>query len=334
MNKLKYLSLFFLLPLIGCEELFFEDVPSDEPISIFEQTWNFADQEYSFFDIKQVDWDAVYDEFKPKIQNDMSEEALFDTLANMLFVLRDGHVNLRSNFDRSRNWEWFLNAPANFDPVILEREYFKDEQQFVGSFVVYDFGDVGYMRYSSFSDGISSEDLDYIIKKFKNYKGIIVDVRSNGGGSLGNATTLASRFTAERTWVAMQKEKNGPAHDDFTQATRTYISPSDGENFTGPIALLTNRRSYSATSFFTQFMRELPNVTVVGDTTGGGGGAPAFTELTNGWNLRVSTTFTTAPDGFNIEPGTPPDVQIDMSEEDIDNGKDSILEKALEILRQ
>ncbi|MCB0638398.1 MAG: hypothetical protein KDC54_17330, partial [Lewinella sp.] len=66
---------------------------------------------------------------------------------------------------------------------------------------------------------------------------------------------------------------------------------------------------------------------------GGGGGAPSYTELANGWTLRVSNTQLEAPDGFNVEDGIPPDVQVDMDEADRDEGKDTILERALELIR-
>ena len=103
--------------------------------------------------------------------------------------------------------------------------------------------------------------------------------------------------------------------------------------FTKPVMLLTNRSCYSATTFFTTYMQNLPNVTTVGDWTGGGGGAPSFTELANGWNLRVSNTALFTPDGFNVEDGVPVDVPVDMDETDVDNGMDTILEKALELIR-
>jgi C-terminal processing protease CtpA/Prc len=85
---------------------------------------------------------------------------------------------------------------------------------------------------------------------------------------------------------------------------------------------------------FVAFMKGLKNVTVVGGKTGGGGGLPTATELSNGWILRVSGSITLDRNGFNIENGVEPDVKIDMSKADIDKGKDSILEGGLRLIRQ
>src|SRR6056297_1466167 len=92
----------------SCEEFFFKPVPGTTPTEIFEQVWAFADAEYSFFDYKNLDWGVKKTEYGALIQDDMSEEALFSVLADMLYELKDGHVNLTSPFDRSRNWTWFL----------------------------------------------------------------------------------------------------------------------------------------------------------------------------------------------------------------------------------
>jgi len=61
-----------------------------------------------------------------------------------------------------------------------------------------------------------------------------------------------------------------------------------GLRYTDPIALLTNRRTFSAAESFVLAMRTLPQVTIVGDTTGGGSGNPLHRELPNGWGLSVS----------------------------------------------
>ena len=329
------LGLVFIGSLLSsCEEAFFEKTPSSSPSSIFDQAWHFADQEYTFFEYKNLNWDSVYDAFKPLVRENMDEEELFEVIADMLFLLRDGHVNLKSKFDRSRNWEWYLDSPENFDYSLLERNYFNSEQQFVGSFVVKDFDDVGYFRYSSFSNSVSNDDLDYVINKFANHKGIIIDVRNNGGGFLSNASKIAKRFAIEKQRVALVYYKNGPGHDELDGPYATNLTPPDDlPTYTKPVVVLTNRKSYSATSFFSQYMRELENVTLLGDWTGGGGGAPAFTELSNGWEIRVSSSLTTDPQGFNIEDGVPVDIEVEMTKEDIDQGKDTILEEALRLLR-
>ena len=80
-------------------------------------------------------------------------------------------------------------------------------------------------------------------------------------------------------------------------------------------------------------MKSLPNVTVVGDTTGGGCGLPFTSELPNGWSIRFSAAPVTGPDGKLTEFGVEPDVKVDMTEADMAQGKDTILEKAFEILK-
>lgn len=321
-----------LLTLVSCEQIFLEEEAGDDPVSIFEEAWEFADREYSFFAFKGIDWDDAYLRYRPLIQDNTSEEELFDVLADMLFELRDGHVNLRSSFNLSRNWEWYLNSPENFNASVLERNYYQREQQFVGSLVIREFGEVGYIRYGSFSSPLADDDIDLVIQKFQDKKGIIFDVRNNGGGSLGNVFRLVRRFTDATRTLAIQREKNGPGPTDFTEWKGFSISPEGPVQYTKPVIILTNRRCYSATTFFCTMMEALPNVTLVGDTTGGGGGAPSGTELANGWTIRVSTTQLGTVDGFNVEDGLPPDIRIDMDPELEANGIDSMLEFALEEL--
>lgn len=333
--------LLYILPLAvlvlsaSCERLFLEPEPSQNPSSIFQQTWDFADQEYSFFEFKGIHWDSVYTVYQPRISDDMTEEALFDELANMLYHLRDGHVNLRAPFDRSRNWSWYLNSFDNFDKYVLERHYFKEKQRVVGAFVTYDFGDVGYIYYESFGSGVSHSQLNLILENFKDKKGLIFDVRDNLGGSLGNVYTIGSHFVDESTDVAKMRYKSGPAHDDFEEFFPITFEPEEGnQSFTKPVVVLTNRKSYSAGNFFPTGMSGLDHVTIMGDTTGGGGGVPSFTELSNGWQLRVSSSQLYTLDGFNTEDGLIPDVLVEAADEELAAGKDAILEAALELLRK
>src|SRR5690606_33261728 len=106
---------------------------------------------------------------------------------------------------------------------------------------------------------------------------------------------LASFFTDVDYAAGTEKIKNGPNQNDFSEPKDLVIKHFDIEDsspFLGKIALLTNRKSYSASSFFAMYMQANPRCILVGDQTGGGGGAPAYTELQNGWFLRVSATQT------------------------------------------
>ncbi len=336
--------------LTSCEELFFAQVPDSTPLSIFEQVWTFVDREYSFFDYKGIDWDQKYEDYRPLISNEMTNRELFDVLADMLFELKDGHVNLVSGFDRSRNWQWYLDADPNYDYSVLERYYFLDPvtgrsvHEYVGNaFILMDFadgddtttnGDVGYIHYRSFGSMVAEEDMDYVIDRFANHAGLIIDVRNNGGGAVSNVFTIADRLTDEVALVAQEQLKTGPGHDDFTPLQILALIPPAGRGtYTKPIVVLTNASCYSATNYFVTVVGELEHVTVMGDRTGGGGGIPAYTQLTNGWELRVSSgrLFTMA--GVNVENGIGPDISVSSTEAELATGLDSILEQALTHIR-
>ena len=90
--------------------------------------------------------------------------------------------------------------------------------------------------------------------------------------------------------------------------------------------LLINRHSYSATNDFVNAMRYFPNVTLVGDKTGGGSGLPFSSELPNGWGVRFSASPHLDADKQHIEFGIDPDEKVDMDEDDTKS--DAIIERA------
>jgi C-terminal processing protease CtpA/Prc len=335
MNKSIIYSLFsfLILALTACEKAFMDDAPSNTNQAVFEQIWTFADEKYSFFDYKNVDWTAIKRKYQTRVNENMSDEDFLKVCDEMLDNLKDGHVNLETPFDYSRTWDFFLNYPVNFDKKIIERNYYKDKEQYVGPFEYMDFGDVAYIYYGAFSDNFSPEDLDYILEKAQSKKGVIFDIRDNPGGSKANVNLIASRFCKEKTNLGQEWFKNGKAHDAFRK-TNISLSPSSKKQFLDkPVVVLMNRQSYSAANFFPFTMKALPNVTLMGDTSGGGGGLPAFTELANGWILRVSSSQTFDNQGFNIENGVPPTIKVDMIKADMDKGIDTILERALKLVR-
>jgi hypothetical protein len=332
--------------LSACERAFIKENPEPNNAEVFDHLWETVDQKYSFFDDKDIDWDRAKSLYRGDAVRARNSIELFNALADLLFVLEDGHVNLSAGIDLSRNWEWYLDYPPNFNWDIIERNYLlpSEDYQISGPLHNTIIDSVGYIYYESFGNSVSTSLLDYIILKFEEEQinslegpvaGLIIDIRNNGGGSISNAFTIANRFAGDKTKVADWFYKNGPAHDDFTKAEEKFIEFDGDEEykFNKPIVVLTNRSSYSSANFFASMMSFIPNVTLMGDQTGGGGGLPINNELPNGWRVRFSSTRTIDARGNNIEFGVAPDVKLDLDSADLQNGRDTMIEAAIDLIK-
>lgn len=336
MKVLNFISLTLLaaLFLTSCDkDLEVEDSPREN----FEMLWRTIDERYCFFEYKKdsiKDWDDVYDEYSLMIHDDMSQFDLFDVLGSMLNELKDGHVNLVSSFDRSR-YDLQGDYPFNFDINILEgpRYLGKDYKQAGGIMYKRLSEDVGYMYYSSFSNSFNDSNLNHILYYFKDTKGIIIDIRNNGGGMATNVEALADRFVDKKEIVGYWQYKTGKAHDVLSSPRTIYLEP-DTENlrYLRKVVVLTNRGCYSAANDFVQTMKGLPNVKIVGDRTGGGAGMPVSSELPNGWSVRFSTAPYMDKNKGYTEFGIEPDVHVDMAKEDAEQGIDSVIEAACDMI--
>lgn len=330
--------LFLLLAGISWGGCIREDVSGNTPESNFESLWRIIDRQYCFLGYKQqvygLDWDEVHERYARRITPSMSSEALFEVLSDMVNELRDGHVNLSSAMATSQYREWFDAYPRNFSDSIQGNYLKKDYINSSG--LTYQFleNNIGYVYCGSFSAGIGDGNLDQVLSKLAVCDGLIVDVRNNGGGNLTTAQKLAARFTNEKVLVSYISHKTGPAHDAFSSPKPVYVEPSKGVRWQKKVVVLTNRRSFSATNDFVNSMRQFPNVTILGDKTGGGSGLPFTSELPNGWSIRFSAGPMFDPEMNQLEFGIDPDVKVDMGSEDMQRGKDTLIETACELLKK
>lgn len=317
----------------SCEKALLGKDTEGSPPAVFDILWQDVNDRYSYFEEKSINWDSIGRVYRSRIDASMSDHELFDLLAEMLFALEDGHVNLVSDFDRSRNWDWYLDFPPNFNENIVQRNYLKRDYRLIGPFRAQMLDEILYVYYGSFGNTLEEAHLDALMKLAAGVKGLIIDIRQNGGGSLSNAGRLASCLTGERLLYARSRTKTGPGRNDFSEWEDLYIEPRNGIRYEGKVAVLTNRYSYSAANSFAQMARILPDVVLLGDRTGGGGGTPVYGELPNGWTYRFSATQSISPDGEHLEFGIPVDIAVDLAPDDDAEGTDTIIERALEWLR-
>lgn len=338
-RRLPALCCLFLLPFCLLPSCITEDVPADTRRGNFEAMWRTFDQHYCFFDLKRdecgLDWNEVYGRYAQAVSENMTERQLFDLLADMSFELRDGHVNVYAPHDVARYGAWYDDWPMNFSDS-LERAYLgRAEDYMVASGLKYRILDdnIGYVRCASFEAGFGDGNLHELIRGLAMCDAMIVDVRSNGGGMITAAQKLASLFVNTPTVGGYMCHKTGPGHSDFSEPKPVVIEPFKGLRWQKPVAVLTNRRSYSATNCFVMYMKGLPDVTIVGDMTGGGAGMPFTSELPNGWKVRFSACPIYDRDMRLTEAGIAPDVKVDITSEDYARTSDTIIETARRLLR-
>ena len=335
--------LFCLLALAfaSCERIVSDQDAPNNPVNVFEYLWNKVDTQYAFFDIKGVDWDSIHEVYRSKVNDDMSDDSLFNVCAAMINTLKDGHTNLWSSFNVSHSDSLFylMMEGGQLDANVVATNYLTPYGYTTGS-LSHNFirnGKVGYIRYSSFSSDISDGDLLFVLDRYKDCKGLILDLRNNGGGSSANMTKLLSIFDNHKQELFKSQIKSGPKHDEFTDYRTIYAADSSllgNKPYTKPVAVLIDRGSFSATSFFAVATQAYDNVKLFGDYSGGGMGMPNGGSLPNGWGYRFSITRTIALDGGNYENGVPPDVRVLLDRDLAAQGIDNIIETAADWITQ
>jgi len=336
MRKLKcLLSLLLVLSVVpSCQKGL--DEYDDSPETNLEVLWEIIDQHYCFLDYKAkeigLDWNAVRTTYLKKLDPDMSRTQLFEVLCQMLGELRDGHVNLYSSADVGRNWSWKENYPDNLNTEVRD-DYLGTDYK-IASGLKYRILDdnIGYILYESFQYGLGEGNLDEVLYYLRLCNGIIIDVRSNSGGYLTYAERLSSRFTNEKILVGYDCHKTGPGHNDFSQPKPEYLKPSKGVRWQKKAIVLTNRACFSSTNTFVRNMKECPLVTILGDKTGGGGGLPFTSEIPIGWSVRFSACPSYDARMEQIEFGIEPDIYCSLNPSDVENGYDTLIETARQIL--
>lgn len=303
----------------------------------FDALWTVIDEHYCFFKEKNIDWDAVYKKYNSRVYDGMSSQMLFSICADMVNELQDGHVNLASWFDTSYYRNWWSDYPQNFNDRLIEQYYFKFDNKTLGGLQYTILNEnVGYMRYSSFTSGIGESNLDAILNEFVLCTGMIIDIRDNGGGNLTNVETLVRRFIRKRTLAGYMVNKTGPGHNDFSKPEPYYFDPIDGGHlmWDKPVVVLTNRSTFSAANNFASIMQYLPNVKIVGATSGGGSGIPISLEIPCGWTIRMSAVSVLDAKGLTTEFGVQPSegCAVDLDPILALSGIDTMIEKAIEII--
>lgn len=339
MKKLYYIICAAALALLtfantGCHSV---DEWDDDVYGNFDALWTIMDEHYCFFSEKGIDWKETGARYRAQLRPDMTQEEFFNVCAAMLDELKDGHTNLSSWFNVSYYRRWWSDYPQNFDWRLIQEHYLDFNYSTANgmSYKILADSTVGYVYYSSFAYSVNHSFVNAMMMKMKDCKGMIIDVRDNGGGNLTGAEDLVSHFIDEKTLAGYIQHKTGPGHDAFSEPYPYYFEPVIGVRWLKPVIVLANRSTFSAANNFVSIMKSLPQVAVAGATTGGGSGAPFSSEIPCGWAVRFSASPIYDPEMRLTEHGVDPtegfNVQMDTTA--ALDGRDTMLDFCIDVIR-
>jgi carboxyl-terminal processing protease len=192
-------------------------------------------------------------------------------------------------------------------------------------------GDIGYIQISSFDEDVARNFKEKIIElKNQGMKGMILDLRGNPGGFLGEAVNVASQFIPKGKVVTYTIDKY-----DNKQESNSVGGEAEGM----PLVILIDGGSASASEVVTGALRDYGAGTTIGTTSFGKGVVQQLIEFKDGnGGLKVTTSKYYTPNGENIHKvGIKPDIEVTIPEEilskEYDRSIDPQFNKALEAIK-
>ena len=295
----------------------------------FEFVWSTVKTSYPYLELKGIDWEGVRQEYLAGIDQGAGED-LQKLIVDLLGELRDGHVYLE--VDGSRDYPYHPSSREErraFEPKNLGAYLGGSLRKAANGTFYYQktSGNLGYVYFPCICHSRLGGDFAEAMATFEDTDGLILDLRNNGGGR--------GDLTAEVVeWFLTSPLEKPPV---YRRGRRRIFPPFQpkARPYQRPVVVMVNGGSFSEAERLVEIMKQIPSVTVVGETTGGGsaGGGDRFV-LPNGSTLSFGTYDFRRYDGTPWETvGITPDVRVPQTPVHAAAGRDPQLEWALNFLR-
>lgn len=187
---------------------------------------------------------------------------------------------------------------------------------------------IAYIQLHQFTENLPSQ-FRSVVREVLNSdpQGIVLDVRNNPGGYLEVAVDVASYFMPKGELVVAEDFGNGDRNEHRSKGYR------DLEDI--PTVVLINQGSASASEILAGALRDIKGIKIVGQKSFGKGSVQQLEKLKGGSSIKITVAKWLTPSGVSInDEGIMPDIEVELTSEDIDEMRDPQLDRALELVKE
>lgn len=203
-------------------------------------------------------------------------------------------------------------------------------------------GEIAYIALDHFESDEGLQAFTQALPRILRARGLVIDVRRNGGGSTFHGERILQHLTREPipramsfmrgSSIALSEQSRLVLWEPMAQTEQAQHSAA--EVFEGPVAVLTSAQTFSAAEDFVLAFKALKRGATIGATTAGSTGQPTGVRLPGGGWGRICFKRDLLPDGGKLVGiGIAPDIAAAPTLQSIRKGTDPVLERAVSYLR-
>lgn len=190
---------------------------------------------------------------------------------------------------------------------------------------------IGYIKFTSFDEN-TSEDFkkNFETLQKKGAKSLIIDLRNNGGGIVGEALKIADYITEKDSVLLYEVDKEN----------KEVVKKSEKAPIINmPVILLTNENTASSSEILAGALKDLGKAKIVGTKTYGKGVIQEILTLPDGSGIKITTEKYLTPNKTEINKvGIEPDEKVELPENlenilEVEEKDDTQLQKAIQMLK-
>ena len=305
-----------------------QSYPGNNYPDLFEAFWNGMNNNYVFWSIDSTNWDNVYIRYKPifaqlTVFDTSSENKAEKYFAQMTSGLIDSHYNLTfestgNTFSPSVTRRYTIDPNYFIDSIfpikglnaLVSSKYIDSSSLITGTDFIMSgssstvfsaiSGTIGneilYLYFNSFEMSKAGPNTTPVLNFFfntvrnlpANIKGIIIDLRGNGGGEVIDLDYLVGQMVNAQYTFGYTRTKNGTGRLDYTPWAPAVVKPwNGGSDISVPIVALGDHLSTSMAEITTMAIKALPNGKYIGTRTWGATGPVAPDEYYNGGPFTI-----------------------------------------------